>query len=378
MSNRFGAAIREAFPLEAGAAYLNHGTVGVTPRPVMAAQSEIRETIEAHPARFLLRELGGRLRAAADRVAGELGGRGEDWVFVENATTGVNAVLRSLVLEPGDEILVTDQTYGAVAHAAQHVCSRAGARLRRVALPFPPDKPDAMLEAIGAALGPRCRFAILDHITSETALVLPIAALVARCRAAGVPVLVDGAHAPGQLALDVPAIGADYYVGNLHKWAFAPRSCAVLWVAPGRQEGLHPAVVSWGYGKGLTEEFDWTGTRDPAAALSSPAAFDFIAGLDGGEMRRWNHALVREGAALLGGPVAPDAMIAAMTLTPLPASAGTTKEAGDALRARLLDRHAIEVPVVPVGERLWLRLSAQVYNDLDDFERLRRALAVEL
>lgn len=374
MTADFGETIRAAWPLEERAVYLNHGTVGVTPRTVMAAQNRIRDEIEAHPARFLLRELGPRLRRAADRVAGELGGQGEDWVFVENATTGVNAVLRSLELEPGDEVLVCDQTYGAVVRAARHVCARAGATLRQVTLPFPPESPDQVVEAVTSALSSRCRLAILDHITSETALILPIADLAAACRARGIPVLVDGAHAPGMLALDVPAIGADFYVGNLHKWAFAPRSCAVLWVAPRRQADLHPAVVSWGYEQGLTEEFDWTGTRDPSAALASGAAFDFIAGLDAAAMRRWNHALVRDGAALLGGAVAPEAMTGAMTLAPLPPSAGTQKAQGDALRARLLDEYRIEVPVVPVGDRLWLRLSAQVYNSLEDFERLRTAL----
>jgi len=375
----FGHAMRDRWPLADGATYLNHGTVGVTPNAVLAAQNDWRRRMEAHPARFMLRELKPALRDAADRAAALFGGRGQDYVFVENATTGVNAVLRSAELGPGDEVVVTDHTYGAVRNAAAYACRHAGATLVTAAIPFPIAGPDDAVSALRGMLGARTRLAILDHITSDTGLVLPLTAMIAACREVGARVLVDGAHAPGQIALDIPASGADWYAANLHKWHFAPRSCGLLWARPERQAELHPAVISWRLDEGFTAEFDWTGTRDPTPYLSFPAAADFMAGLGEEAVRAYNHALVREAAGLFArrfnGPVAPSEMSGSMALAPLPARLTADAATAAALRDRLLDDHDIEVPVVAWGDRLWARLSAQVYCDLEDFERLADAVA---
>jgi isopenicillin-N epimerase len=253
------------FALDPAITYLNHGTVGAPPRRVLAVQQAIRDEIELQPARYLLRELSEirvgvpraeppRLRTAAAEVAAFFGARGEDLVFVDNATTGANAVLRSLPLAPGDEILVTSLGYGSVTQAAREVARQHGAVVREVAIPAMTERPEEVVEAIAAALGSRTRLAIVDHIASDSALLLPVAEIAARCRARGVPIFVDGAHAPGAIALDLPSIGADWYVGNLHKWAWAPRSAAILWVAPERQAALHPPVISWGLDLGFTTE----------------------------------------------------------------------------------------------------------------------------
>jgi len=389
----FGRGLLGQFPLEPGGIYLNHGTVGVTPLAVMRERAAILDEIERHPSRYMIRELmtlgmsappeTPRLRAAAARVAAFLGARAEDLVFVDNASSGVNAVLRAIRLEPGDEILLTDHAYGGVGRAAAFIARQHGASVATVALPFPPRDAAAYADAVAAAIGPRTRLAVLDHVSSETALVMPLAAMAAACRAAGVPVLVDGAHAPGPIALDLPALCVDWYAANLHKWCFAPRSCGVLWAAPGRQAGLHPGVISWGIvHDDWLQEFEWTGTRDPSPWLAAPAGLDFmrdVLGVDA--MREWNHDLAWRSALRLGERwgrpwTTPEAMVGCMVTVPLPSRLG----AGDADRAQklrdaLLFEHRIEAPVIARGGELWARLSMQVYNEDEDVERF--AVAVE-
>ncbi|WP_027891938.1 aminotransferase class V-fold PLP-dependent enzyme [Calidithermus chliarophilus] len=386
----FGRAMLEHWLLDPAITYLNHGTVGATPRRVLEAQQAIRDEIERQPARYLLRELMNlapgpparppRMRVAAEAVAAFMGARGEDLVFVDNATTGVNAVLRSLRLEPGDELLITDLAYGAVINTAAFVARERGARLVTVHLPFPTRDPGEYVERVARAVTPRTRVAILDHVTSESALILPLAEMAAACRARGVPVLADGAHAPGAIPLDIPGLGVDWYTGNLHKWAFAPRSCGFLWVAPERQRDLHPPVISWGLDQGLHQEFDWVGTRDPSPFLAAPEGIAFMQDFLGLEaMRRYNHALAWQAAQHLTERwetrlETPRSMVGCMVSVPLPEHAGSTREEAARLKDALLFEHRIEAPVIAVQGRLWVRVSAQVYNDLDDIERLARAV----
>jgi isopenicillin-N epimerase len=360
---------------------------------VLAAQQAIRDQIERQPARFLLREVAHlqvgdvsarpkRLRAAATEVAAFLGARGDDLVFVDNATAGMNAVLRSIALGAGDEILVLDHAYGAVAKVVAFVARERGAVVRTVELPWPP-VPAAVVAAVTAALGPRTRLAVVDHITSESALVLPLAEITAACRARGVAVVADGAHAPGAIPLDLPALGVDWYVGNLHKWAWTPRSCGILWAAPDRQAGLHPPVVSWGLDQGFTAEFDWPGTRDPSAALAAPAAIAFMRELGAEAVQRYDHALAWRAGEMLGArwgvPVVQDeAQIGTMITVPLPERAGSSREDAARLRDALLFEDHVEVQLHPFRGRLWVRVSAQIYNDEADVERLGTAVAARL
>jgi isopenicillin-N epimerase len=387
----FGRALLDLWPLDPSITYLNHGTVGVVPRRVLAVQAAIRAEMERQPATFLFRDanhLEGRavserprMRAAADELGGRMGARGDDLAWVDNATAGVNAVLRSLDWREGDEVLVTDHSYGAVTLAARGILRTFGAVVREVALPDPAIAPGPVAEAIVGALGPRTRLAILDHVTSGSALVLPIAELAARCRARGVAVLVDGAHAPGALPLHLGTIGADWYTGNLHKWALAPRSCGMLWAAPGRQPGLHPPVLSWGLDQGFTAEFDWVGTRDPSPWLAAPEGFHMLDDLGLDAVREHNHALAWHGARAIAARLGTrfdvaESMVGCMATLPLPAAFGSTREDGAKLRDALLFDHRIEVPVMLLKDRLWLRLSAQAYNEEADIARLADALAV--
>ena len=241
-----------AFALAPHIAHLNHGAFGAPPRAVLQVQAALRARMEAEPSRFFERAfLEPAMRDAAGALAGYLGADVEGVALVENATVGVNAVLRHLNFAPGDEILITDQTYGAVANAAAYVAARDGAAVRRVALPFPAAEPTTIVSAFESALTARTRLVIIDHVTSPTAQVLPVADLVAAARGAGALTLVDGAHAPGMVALNLAAIGADWYTGNCHKWLFTPRGCAFLWAAGDQRAATLPLVVSHGYGLGF-------------------------------------------------------------------------------------------------------------------------------
>jgi isopenicillin-N epimerase len=374
-SPAYGPAARSGWPLDPAVTYLNHGGYGVTPNAVLAVQAEWRTRMERNPMRFMTEELPPALREAAAALAGHLGARGEDVVFVANATAGINAVLRSLDFSPGDEILVTNLAYGAVAKAARYAAERSGASLVEATIPLPLADIGAVPAAVAARLGPRTRLAIFDHVASSSALVLPVEELARLARAVGARVLVDGAHAPGQVAVDLPATGADWYVGNCHKWLMAPRGCGFLWASPKNQALVHPLEISHGYGAGFLAEFDWTGTRDPTAFLSVPAAIACHARFGGAALMARNKALAREAAALLarrwetetGGP---EDAFAAMTTVRLPLPPTRTREEGVQLQRRLSDEHRIEVAVIAQVGPLWARVSAQAYNELADYERL--------
>ncbi len=388
---------RALFPLEAGTTYLNHGTVGVTPWPVLRHRAALLEEIEKHPARFMLRELMRldastsanvlpgtlRLRAATARVATFLGATADDLVFVDNATAGVNAVLRSIDLEPGSEILVHDHAYGGVARATARIAAERGWTVAPLVLPGADADDAAYVAAVERAVGPRTRLALLDHVSSETALVMPLAAMAAVCRSRGVAVLVDGAHAPGAVDLDLGALDVDWYVANLHKWAFAPRSCGILWAAPGRRARLQPPVLSWGSSSDdWVAAFEWTGTRDPTPWLSAPAGLDFIDDALGGPraLREHNHDLAWRSAHFLAErwnvPFStPESRVGSMVRVPLPPPFDRGDDAdAQRLRDRLFFEHRIEVPVLARGGRLRVRMSLQVYNDAADVERLAAAV----
>jgi isopenicillin-N epimerase len=387
-----------AWTLDPDVAFLNHGSFGACPRAALQAQSELRGRMERQPLRFFLRELEGLFDAARERLAAFVGAEARDLVAVPNATTGVNAVVRSLRFEPGDEVLTTDHAYGACVHAARHAVESAGGRLVVAEVPFPLASPDEVVEAVLGAVTQRTRFALIDHLTSPTALSWPVERLVPELRARGVEVMVDGAHAPGMLDLDVAGLGASYYTGNLHKWCCAPKGAAFLWVRRDRQEGLFPTTISHGYAgrregrPWLQDLFDWPGTTDPTPFLSVPAALDAVASLVPGgwpEVRRRNRELALLGRDVLcealGVPApCPDEMIGSMAAVPLPGEWPRRERAWaletDPLQDALLERHRVEVPIStwPSSPRRVLRISAQLYNRESEYRHLASALAVEL
>lgn len=355
--------------------FLNHGSYGATPRAVLAEQDRWRERMERHPTNFMSIELPAALRAAAASLASFVNCNGEDLVFIENATVGCNAVLNSLRLAAGDEILLTDHGYAAVRNAAEHVANKTGARVIEAQIPFPIANSKNIIEAVASRLGPRTRIVILDHITSPTAIIFPIRELTSLCQSAGAKVLIDGAHGPGMLALDVPSIGADWYVGNCHKWLMAPKGSAFLWADFKRQPETHPLSISHGYGQGYTAEFDWTGTRDSSAWLCVPAAIDFCTRIGGSTLRERNLQLARQSAAELAGywhteRGAPDELTGAMAAVRVPHAGPATIEQSQKLRGWLFETHRIEVAVNLFAGSLWARISAQAYNQSADYQRL--------
>jgi isopenicillin-N epimerase len=372
--------------------HLNHGSFGACPRPVLAFQSEIRARIEAAPTRFYVREFQPLLDAARAALAAFVGADPEDLVFVPNATTGVNTVVRSLDLGPGDELLTTDHAYNACRNALEFVAARSGARVVVAPIPFPVSGPEEALAAVLGRATDRTRIALVDHVTSPTALVLPLAEIVAALAARGVDTLVDGAHAPGQLALDVAALGAAWYTGNCHKWLCAPKGAGFLWTREDRREAVHPLVVSHGHNvrrpgrSAYHDEFDWQGTDDPTAFLSVPEALRVVGAMVPGgwpEVRERNHRLALEAQGIVATALGierpcPATMVGTMAAFPLPPADGAPEidMDSDPLHLELFGRYAIEAPVfnrAAPPHRL-LRVSAQLYNEPEQYERLAAAL----
>jgi isopenicillin-N epimerase len=371
--------IRAEWDLDPDFLTVNHGSFGATPRCVTAAQRAWQDRMERQPTRFMSTVYPGAIRAAAAALGSFVNANGSDIVFVGNATEGCNAVLRSLpVLGPDNTVTLLSHAYGAVHNAVRFITAESGARIVLAAIPYPGPTEDLLVAAVAATLTPQTRLAVIDHITSGSAIVVPVQRIVAVCHAAGVPVLIDGAHAPGQIDVDLTAIGADWYVGNCHKWLCAPKGCAFLHAAPAAQAGLHPGTISHGYGQGFLAEFDWTGTTDPTRFLAVTEAIAFHQRLGGAALRERNRRLAAQGAELIArrlntglgtsGPVA-----GAMATIRLPVEDASPAHAL-AIRRRLLAA-GTDAPVHALDGALWLRLSAFAYNELDDYARLGEVVA---
>lgn len=385
--------------LDPSVTFLNHGSYGACPEPVLAVQRDLREHLEAEPVRFLTGELPARLDAARHAVARFLCADPDGLAFVPNATTGINTVVQSLRFKPGDELLTDDHEYNATINALRAVAERDGARVVVARIPFPIERPEQALDAILAEVTHRTRLAMVSHVTSTTALILPIAEIVAELDRRGIDTLVDGAHAPGMVPVDVDGLGAAYWTGNGHKWLCGPKGTGMLWVRADRRDRIHPLVVSHGANADLGErsrfrhEFDWVGTADPTGYLALPAAIDWMrdhAVPDGGgwsAVMAANHALAIEGRDRIAGALgiespAPVAMLGSMATLFLD---GVRDEAAAKALGETLERaDRIQVPVGPwppraarEGERrtrVTLRISAQRYNEPKDYDRLADAL----
>lgn len=369
---------RRLWLLQDDVVFLNHGSYGAAPSAVLAAQRRWQMRLEADPVHFMLRERIPAQRVVAAQLAQYLGADSAGLGFVRNATEGENAVLHSIPWREGDRILLTSQTYNAVRLAARHQAARHGLVVDEVALPLPWRGED-LLPLFRAALHPRTRLVVLDHIASPTAMVMPIAELIA---ALPVPVLADGAHGPGQAEVALNALGAAWYTGNAHKWLCAPKGVAFLWAAEAQRAATHPLAISHLYGQGYAEEFDVQGTLDPSAILALPAALEFRARF-GGDAAWKAHglALAREAAALLARDWRTETAApvqGTMASLRLPLGGAATPEAARALQEWLWQQHRIEVPVMALGGALWLRISAAPYNHLREYEVLSAAVSALL
>jgi isopenicillin-N epimerase len=386
----------DQFALDPSIDYLNHGSFGACPKSVLATQQAWRERLERGPTRFLGRELEGLLDVARSALAQLIDAPEQQVVFVPNATTGVNVVLNGLQLAPGDELLMTDHTYKACKNVLAHFAERAGAQVVSARVPFPLASDDEVVQAVMAAVTPRTKLALIDHVTSPTGLVLPVEKLIPQLKARGVRVLIDGAHAPGLLALSMRALGADYYTGNCHKWLCAPKGSAFLYVAEQHIGETRPLTISHGASawRFRTDrprfwlEHDYVGTVDPTPYLCIPKAIEQLSSfMPGGlpALQARNRALALEARTLLCDVLdipapAPESMIAALVSVPLPDARVPPVTFYDGLQTQLYDEHRFEAIVnyFPSYPRRLLRVCAQAYNTLDQYERLARVLSTEL
>jgi isopenicillin-N epimerase len=358
----------DEFLLDPSIVFLNHGSFGACPRAVFERYQELQRELERGPIEFLDRQLPERLAAARSALAAYLGAATDDLVFVPNATSAVNAAARSLQLRAGDEVLATNLEYGANDLLFEHLPARYVRA--EIPLPLPPD--DKLVELLFSHAGERTRLVFVSHVTSETAVILPVRAICERARALGILTLIDGAHAPGHVELELDSLGADVYAGNCHKWLGAPKGAGFLHVRGELQERVQPFVTGWGFGPDATfvTRHERQGTRDPSAYLSVPEAIEWQAAHDTSAA---GHALAvetqRRVAELTGlEPIADPDRIGRM------ASVRVPTDDPEALQRRLLDEHRIEVPVFARKTAPLLRASFASYNDESDLESLVTAL----
>jgi isopenicillin-N epimerase len=376
-------ALRDQFLLDPTVTFLNHGSFGACPRPVFEEYQRWQRELERQPVEFIGRRYNGLMRAAREALAENVGAAADNLVYVPNATVALNIVARSLKLQPGDEILTTDHEYGAIERTWRFVCAQTGARLVTQSIPLPLTTPDEFVEALWTGVTPHTRVICLSHITSPTALLFPVEAVCRRAREAGVLTVVDGAHTVGQLPLNLDASGADVYTSNCHKWLCAPKGSAFLYARPEIQPLIEPLIVSWGYEAEVPgpsrfiDEQEYTGTRDIAAYLATPAAIEFMRANDWDHVRAECHALAIEvwqqlttltGLSPFSGPE----HFAQMVAVPLPPCDVAV------LKSRLYDECHVEVPIYRWQGRPVIRVSVQAYNTHSDMERLMEGLTALL
>jgi isopenicillin-N epimerase len=369
------------FQIRRAIAFLNHGSFGACPTPVFEEYQRWQRELEQQPVEFIGRRMPALLAEARAALGAYLGAARDDIVFVPNATHGVNIVARSLALGPGDEVLATDHEYGAIDRTWRFICGERGATYINQPVALPLSDPAEVVEQLWAGVTPRTRVIAISHITSPTALTFPVAEICRRAREAGILTVIDGAHAPGQIDLDMGAIGADFYTGNCHKWLSAAKGSAFLYARPEVQSLLKPLVVSWGYearapsGSTFQDYFGWTGTSDPSAYLSVPAAIAFQRENGWPEVRAACHQLLLKTSDRISEltgiePITPDTTTwwTQLRAIPLPACDAV------AVQRRLYDEFQVEVPFVDWNGRQFVRVSVQAYTTPEDVDRLVEGL----
>ncbi len=377
--------LRDLFLLRPEVVFLNHGSFGACPRPVFEAYQAWQLELERQPVEFLGRRFEALMRQARQALGAFVGAEADDLTFVPNATTGLNVVARALPLKPGDEVLATDHEYGALDRAWRFVCAKKGAHYIRRPVSVPLTSTEEVVEAVWSGVTARTRVLFVSHITSPTAIIFPVAELVSRARQAGIITVVDGAHAPGQISLNLAALGADFYTGNCHKWMMAPKGSGFLYARPEVQPLLEPLLVSWGWESEtpgpsrFIDEQEYQGTRDIAAYLATPAAIQFMVEHDWPAVRSRCHELVRQARRRISEltglpPLTPDspAWFAQMAAFPLPPCDAKL------LQRKLYEKFTIEIPFITWNDRQFVRISIQGYNTETDVTALVDGLAALL
>ena len=373
----------QLWALDPSYAFLNHGCFGARARPVLKRQWQLRLDFESRPVDWLDRHRTELIDSAKQAPGRFLGMTPANFGFVANATAGINAVLRSMAFESGDELLTTNHVYNAVRQTMKHVAQAHGAKYSEAAVPLPLRSSRDVTSAIERALTKQTKLLVIDHVTSPTALVFPVHPIIQLCKLRGIAVLVDGAHAPGMLSLNVEELDADFYAGNLHKWACAPPGAGFIWARPDRQTGIHPPTISHFWNEGFTSEFNWQATRDISPWLCATDSIEFMEQFSWDRVMRHNHQMATWVQAMLCErwnvePASPldGSMLGSMATVELPAQSALRERFKEILKLRdvLFDEYRIEVPIVDWGGKWWTRPCCQIYNTPEQFERLARAV----
>jgi isopenicillin-N epimerase len=373
---------KELWGLDPSIVFLNHGSFGATPKSILATQARWRSTMEEDPVYFNMEILPQMIRNSAERLATFLFTSSEQLVFVDNATTGVNAVLRSLlpVLRPSDEIVTTSHVYGAVWQTLQYLRDSTGVRLVTAEVPFPISHNDEVVQAVKSAITPATKLVVLDHITSPTGIVFPIEEIIRICQEREIYTLIDGAHAPGNVPINLDELQPSWYTGNCHKWMCAPKGTAFLWTSKEMAPFTHPTVISHNYKVGFIPEFDWTGTKDLTSILCIPDVVDLIEEWGGvEEITRKNKELLLKGRNILTTKLgieapAPESFLTTMATLPLPFEISPNEESKLHLNKRLRSERSIQMPFMPFNTKMWFRISAFLYNTEDEYQYLAESL----
>lgn len=377
-----GSNIRCCFNLESTTTHLNNGSYGTAPTPVLSSQAYFVNRMEMNPDRYMRRERPDFVKRSREQLAEFLHADPSDVVLVSNATTGVNSVLRSIDLQGGDEVLCLNLAYPAILNTLRHICyyTQEVVDLNIIDIELPVPSYEYLINQVASAITPKTRLAVFDHITSSTAFVLPVKELVDVCHARGVPVLIDGAHGPGQLQLNLTDLKADFYVGNCHKWLFTSKGCAFLHVAKQYQSIIRPVVTSLAYEQGFVEEFSIQGTRDEANFFTLPTALHFYASVGQDRLFAHNTGLIEWASEYLASLWKTDVLLPQwqsapfMRLIRLPLDFPENGKVCDLLGDVLMDKFSVNVKCVAVQEKLYVRISAQIYNDRNDYYVLGQAI----
>jgi isopenicillin-N epimerase len=377
--------LKEFFLLDPEIVFLNHGSFGACPRPVFEIYQAWQRRLELQPVQFLGVDLENYLYQTRQILGGYINSSANDIVYIPNATHGVNIIARSLQLKPGDEILTTNQEYGACNFAWEHVCNKTGAIYKRQPITIPFESAEQIMDQLWQGVTPKTKIIFTSHITSPTSLTIPVQMICQRARQAKILTLIDGAHAPGQIPLDLASIQADFYVGNCHKWMLSPKGAGFIYSRPEVQNLIEPLVVSWGYQSKYTtprestfvDYLQWTGTKDPASVLSVPAAITFMEENHWNEVRESCHHILRKAMETIGEltglqqlyPLDSD-FYHQMGTIPIPHVKDLVE-----FKSRLLTEYKIEIPYIEWENHQYLRLSVQGYNTLDDINQLVHALS---
>ncbi len=380
-NTEFGRTIRNRWLLEEDLHFLNHGSFGACPRDVLIAQSEWRTKMERQPVHFITVEAPEQMKVAKKAVSDFLGAKDTNIAFVENATSGINAVVRSLMPEwkEGDELLTTTHVYGAMRQTLRYAADVRGAKVIEAKVPFPITSEDEIVEVVRNAITDKTRFAIIDHVTSPTGLVYPIEKIIPLFKERGIPVMIDGAHAPGMLDVNIEKYDADYYTGNCHKWMYAPKGCAILWVEEKHQSKIHAHIISHNYKAGFHPEFEWIGTRDVTPMLAMTATIGFINEFGASKIRKYNNDLVISARNMIAQEwnvklPCPDSMVGTLSTIPIPSNITEHDPIAVKLHDRLRDEFRCELPVIFFEGKVYIRISAQIYNEMSDYTHFAKSM----